>query len=79
VSLGKDSYAADREAARRLMAAVPDAPRAARDNRAFLGRAVRFLTGERGICQIIDIGTGLRTRAQVRSNARNRAESGGAQ
>jgi len=62
---GNDNYAADREAARQLVEAVPDAPRAARDNRAFLSRAVRLLTAERGICQIIDIGTGLPTRGAV--------------
>jgi S-adenosyl methyltransferase len=43
---GKDNYAADREAALALTAAIPGAPRAARDNRAFLGRAVQFLTAE---------------------------------
>jgi hypothetical protein len=62
---GKDNYAADRAAAQQVIEAVPDAPRAARDNRAFLGRAVRFLVAERGICQIIDIGTGLPTRGAV--------------
>jgi S-adenosyl methyltransferase len=56
---GKDNYAADREAARKLVEAVPGAARAARDNRAFLARAVRFLAGEAGIRQFLDIGTGL--------------------
>jgi len=56
---GKDNYAADREAARRLLEAVPGAMAAARDNRAFLGRAVRFLAAEAGIRQFLDIGTGL--------------------
>jgi len=62
---GKDNYAADREAAAKLLAAVPDAAVAARDNREFLGRAVRFLAGEAGIRQFLDIGTGLPTRGNV--------------
>lgn len=68
---GKDNYAADREAARSLVEAVPDAQRAARDNRAFLARAVRFLAGEAGIGQFLDIGTGLPTRGNVHEIARS--------
>jgi len=67
---GKDNYAADRQAARKLEAAVPGAARAARDNRAFLGRAVRFLAADAGITQFIDIGTGLPTRGHVHQIAR---------
>lgn len=33
----------------------------ARADRDFLGRAVRFLAGERGIRQFLDVGTGLPT------------------
>jgi S-adenosyl methyltransferase len=62
---GKDNYAIDREAAARLLAAVPDAAVAARDNREFLGHAVRFLAGEAGIRQFLDIGTGMPTRGNV--------------
>ena len=62
---GKDNFAADREAARRLLAAVPDAARAAQANRAFLARAVRFLAAEAGIRQFLDIGTGLPTHGNV--------------
>jgi hypothetical protein len=56
---GKDNFAADRDAARKLMEAVPGAERAARDNRAFLARVVRFLAADAGISQFLDIGTGL--------------------
>jgi len=56
---GKDNYAADREAVRRLLTVAPEARDSARANRAFLQRAVRFLVGEAGIRQIIDIGTGI--------------------
>ncbi len=58
---GKDNYAEDRQAARDLIAAIPDAQAGARANREFLGRAVRFLAQEAGIRQFIDIGAGLPT------------------
>jgi hypothetical protein len=56
---GKDNFAADREAAARLLEAVPQAAVAARENRAFLNRAVRYLAHEAGIRQFLDIGAGL--------------------
>jgi len=67
---GKDNFAVDRVAARALLAAVPEAARAARDNRAFLARAVRFLAREAGIRQFLDIGTGLPARGHVHEIAR---------
>jgi hypothetical protein len=62
---GKDNFAADRQAAAKLLEAVPGAAVAARENRAFLGRAVRFLAREAGICQFLDLGTGLPTAGSV--------------
>jgi hypothetical protein len=56
---GKDHFAADRETGRALMRVVPTIRAAARENRAFLGRAVRFLVAEAGIRQFLDVGTGL--------------------
>jgi hypothetical protein len=56
---GKDNFSADREFAHRVMAIAPKAPLAAQSNRAFLRRVVRYLVGEAGITQIIDIGSGL--------------------
>ena len=56
---GKDNYAADRQAVRQLLKAAPEARDSARANRAFLRRAVRFLAGQAGIRQIIDVGTGI--------------------
>ena len=56
---GKDNFAADREVGDAIIAAIPSAPLLARDNRAFLGRAVRYLAGEAGIRQFLDIGTGI--------------------
>src|SRR5713226_4179955 len=62
---GKDNYPADRVAAGELVNAVPGAVAAARGNRAFLQRAVRFLAGEAGISQFLDIGSGLPTVGNV--------------
>ncbi|MFG2432939.1 SAM-dependent methyltransferase [Streptomyces sp. NPDC048590] len=58
---GKDNYPADAEAGEMILRAFPDIARIARDQRAFLVRAVRFLTAEAGIRQFLDIGTGLPT------------------
>ncbi|MGK5679381.1 SAM-dependent methyltransferase [Actinoplanes sp. URMC 104] len=58
---GKDNFAADREAAEYALALMPELVQSARANREFLGRAVRFLAGEVGIRQFLDIGTGLPT------------------
>jgi SAM-dependent methyltransferase len=62
---GKDNFAADREAARRLIDAVPDVAAIARDNRSFLGRVVRYLVIKAGIRQFLDLGSGLPTQANV--------------
>jgi len=61
---GKDNFAADREAADRSTNAVPQLPWFARENRNFLGRAVRFCAGE-GVSQFLDIGSGLPTMESV--------------
>ena len=70
---GKDNYAEDREAARRLIAAIPDIAAGARANREFLGRAVRFLAAEAGIRQFLDIGAGLPTMGNSHAAAREAA------
>src|SRR5207245_11287070 len=56
---GKDNFAADRRTAERAMQSWPAVRTAVRENRAFLGRAVRFLVAAAGIRQSIDVGTGL--------------------
>jgi hypothetical protein len=66
---GKDNFAADRAAAERLLVHAPDAGSACRANRAFLRRAVRYLSGQ-GVRQFIDIGTGLPTQGNVPEVAR---------
>jgi hypothetical protein len=56
---GRDNYAADREAAEQVIAAYPAILASVRAQRAFLGRAVRYLVTDAGIRQFLDIGTGL--------------------
>jgi len=56
---GKDNYPADRHAAQIIATDLPNAPQAARWNRAFLRRVVTYLVREAGVRQIIDIGAGL--------------------
>jgi hypothetical protein len=62
---GKDNYPADREVAEQVVAIAPVAREVVRDNRAFLRRAVGFLTREAGIRQFIDLGSGLPTHGNV--------------
>jgi hypothetical protein len=58
---GKDNFAVDRAAGDLAIKAFPDVAVSARAGRAFLARAVRFLAGEAGIRQFLDIGTGIPT------------------
>jgi S-adenosyl methyltransferase len=58
---GRDNFAADRKAAEAMIEAYPTMVELMRANRAFLRRAVRFLAGEAGIRQFLDIGTGIPT------------------
>jgi len=56
---GKDNFAVDREAGDRAIEAWPEIVFSVRANRAFLARVVRYLAGEAGIRQFLDIGTGI--------------------
>ena len=58
---GKDNYPADREAGDQVLALMPEIVDSARADRAFLRRVVRYLAGEAGVRQFLDIGTGLPT------------------
>jgi S-adenosyl methyltransferase len=62
---GRDNYAADREAVRQILRDFPEVRAIARANRAFMQRAVRFLAGEAGVRQFIDIGTGIPSAGNV--------------
>jgi hypothetical protein len=62
---GSHNFRADQDAARSLIAIEPNTRGIARQNRAFLGRAVRFLAREEGIRQFIDIGSGIPTQQNV--------------
>ena len=72
---GKDHFAADRDTAQRAMASWPAVRTAVRENRAFLGRAVRYLVAEAGIRQFLDIGTGLPSANNVHEVAQETAPS----
>ncbi len=58
---GKDNFAADREAAERVLQVMPTMPLIARAARLFLIDAVHQLADRHGIRQFLDIGTGLPT------------------
>ena len=47
------------------MRIAPKAPLAAKANRVFLRRVVRYLAGEAGITQFLDLGSGLPTQGNV--------------
>ncbi|HEY6494027.1 MAG TPA: SAM-dependent methyltransferase [Trebonia sp.] len=62
---GKDHFEVDRVAGDEAITQLPDMVASVRNTRAFLGRTVRFLAGERGIRQFLDIGTGMPTAANT--------------
>jgi hypothetical protein len=66
---GKDNFAADREVAEKTLRAWPGLRISARENRAFVRRAVAYLTAEAGVTQFLDIGSGLPTRGNVQEVA----------
>src|SRR6201992_2341447 len=64
---GKDNYPADRAAAERIIAMMPNGVvrTGAVQNRKFLMRVVRYLAEDLGVRQFLDIGTGLPTMNSV--------------
>jgi hypothetical protein len=72
---GKNHFEADRALADQVLTTSPHARTAARENRQFLGRAVRYLTVEAGIRQFLDIGTGLPTTSNVHEIAQDAVPS----
>ncbi len=62
---GKEHFAIDRQVAAAMFRVLPETNQLAGDNRNHLRRAVRWLVGEAGIRQIIDLGSGLPTEGNV--------------
>jgi hypothetical protein len=56
---GKDYYPVDKEAGDQFAQLYPGIFEEARESRYFIARVVRYLAGEAGIRQFLDIGTGL--------------------
>jgi hypothetical protein len=72
---GKDNFPADQRVGDQVRAVFPAIVENARASRAFLARAVRYLAGEAGIRQFLDIGTGLPTANNTHELAQQRAPS----
>ena len=66
---GSHNFEADRAFARDVLAVLPDMPRLAQENRAFLRRAVAHLCRS-GVDQFLDLGSGIPTVGNVHSVAR---------
>jgi hypothetical protein len=62
---GKDNFAADRAVVELTLQIAPDAAAGAKANRAFLRRVVRYLAGQAGVGQFLDIGSGLPSQGNV--------------
>jgi hypothetical protein len=69
---GSHNFVADQDAARALIAVEPNVRGVARANRAFLDRAVRFMSAA-GIRQFLDIGSGIPTQRNVHEVAQEAA------
>jgi hypothetical protein len=65
---GGHNFAVDRQVAEHAEQLMPGARSIARINRAFLGRAVRYLLGQ-GVTQFLDIGSGIPTVGNVHAVA----------
>ena len=70
---GKNHFAADRAAFDAAVRSTPTLRTGLRENRRFLGRAVRFLADEAGVRQFLDIGSGLPTAGNVHEMAQQAA------
>ena len=73
---GLNNFAADRAAADRVLAFLPQQRASATANRRFLARAVRFLAvPEQGVTQFLDVGAGLPARDSVHEVARQASQN----
>src|SRR5690348_5795645 len=70
---GSHNFRADQDVARAMIAVDPNIRAMMRANRAFLGRAVRYLIREAGIRQFLDIGSGIPTEQNVHEVAQEAA------
>jgi hypothetical protein len=70
---GKDNFGSDRKLAQKVLAVLPDTADVCRANREFLQRSVRYLAGQAGIRQFLDVGTGLPTMGSVHEVAQETA------
>src|SRR5438045_3950725 len=62
---GKDNFAADRAVADQIIGQLPAVQVGVRAQRDLLGRVVRYLVGQAGLRQLLDIGSGLPTAENV--------------
>ena len=62
---GSANFAVDRDAAHRILHVLPGNTFYIQNNRAFLGRSVRYLVLEAGIDQFLDLGSGVPTVGNV--------------
>lgn len=62
---GKDNFAADRAVAEALISAIPTLRSMAAENRRFVHRVARYLVGQAGVRQFLDVGTGIPTRPNL--------------
>jgi hypothetical protein len=67
---GKDNYEADRQAGEMVKELLPNIAFSARQDRAFLGRVVRYLAADEQMRQFLDLGTGLPTADNTHEVAR---------
>lgn len=70
---GEHNFRVDQDAARALIAVEPNSRAIAREYRAFLIRAVRYLAAHAGIRQFLDIGSGIPTARNVHQVAQEAA------
>jgi SAM-dependent methyltransferase len=69
---GSANFAVDRAFAERAIARIPDIPHAARENRRFLYRAVKYLI-DAGVRQFVDLGSGVPSQGNVHQIAEREA------
>jgi hypothetical protein len=70
---GKNNFASDREVGDRIIARLPEVQVGVQAQRAVLGRVVRYLVGDVGVTQLLDVGSGLPTADNVHEIAQRTA------